>query len=68
MCWGLWLGTGVGSGGCCCSGKRLTPPPTPLPSWERGVRLKQVDVVAVVDGWVVDVRCSICGRVRTWVP
>jgi hypothetical protein len=31
------------------------------------VELKEVDVVAVVEG-KVDVRCSICGRVRTWFP
>jgi len=29
---------------------------------------EEVDVVAVIEGRVVDVRCSICGRVRTWVP
>jgi hypothetical protein len=28
----------------------------------------EVDVMAVVIGQVVDVRCSICGKVRTWVP
>ena len=28
----------------------------------------EVDVMATVIGQVVDVRCSICGRVRTWVP
>jgi hypothetical protein len=28
----------------------------------------EVDVMAVVEGHVMDVRCSICGRVRTWVP
>jgi hypothetical protein len=26
-----------------------------------------VDVMAVVQGTVLDVRCSICGAVRTWV-
>jgi len=30
--------------------------------------LKEVDVIAVVDGRVMDVRCSICRRVRSWVP
>ena len=29
---------------------------------------EEVDVMAVIEGRVVDVRCSICGRVRTWVP
>jgi len=28
----------------------------------------EVDVMAVVEGHVMDVRCSICGRMRTWVP
>lgn len=28
----------------------------------------EVDVIAVVEGMVLDVRCSICGRMRTWVP
>jgi hypothetical protein len=28
----------------------------------------EVDVMAVVEGYVADVRCSICGSVRTWVP
>lgn len=28
----------------------------------------EVEVMAVVDGLVMDVRCSVCGRVRTWVP
>lgn len=27
-----------------------------------------VDVMAIVEGYVADVRCSICGSVRTWVP
>lgn len=27
-----------------------------------------IDVMAVVEGYVADVRCSICGRIRTWVP
>jgi hypothetical protein len=28
----------------------------------------EVDVMALVEGYVADVRCSICGSVRTWVP
>ncbi len=28
----------------------------------------EVDVMAVVEGYVADVKCSICGDVRTWVP
>jgi len=30
--------------------------------------MAQVDVMAVVEGHVLDVRCSICGAFRTWVP
>ena len=30
--------------------------------------VEEVDVIAVVEGHVMDVRCSICGRMRTWVP
>ena len=29
---------------------------------------EEIDVMAVVEGYVADVRCSICRRVRTWVP
>ncbi|MEW6650913.1 MAG: hypothetical protein AB1453_12085 [Chloroflexota bacterium] len=28
----------------------------------------EVDVMAVVEGYAADVRCSLCGSVRTWVP
>lgn len=28
----------------------------------------EVDVLAVVQGSVVDIRCDICGDLRTWVP
>lgn len=27
-----------------------------------------VDVVAVVEGYVADVKCSVCGGMRTWFP
>ena len=27
----------------------------------------QVDVMAVVEGSVMDIRCDICGEMRTWV-
>lgn len=27
-----------------------------------------VDVIAVVEGYVADVRCSNCGGARTWIP
>ena len=26
------------------------------------------DVMAVVEGYVTEVTCSVCGSVRTWVP
>ena len=28
----------------------------------------EVEVMAVVEGYVTDVKCDICGRVRTWMP
>lgn len=27
-----------------------------------------VDVIAVIEGYAADVRCSYCGGTRTWVP
>lgn len=27
-----------------------------------------VDVIAVIEGYAADVRCSYCGAARTWVP
>lgn len=35
---------------------------------EAGCEAEEVEVMADVEGYVADVRCSICGRVRTWVP
>lgn len=32
-----------------------------------GEDLEAVDVMAVVEGTVLDVRCSVCGATRTWV-
>lgn len=29
---------------------------------------EEVDIMAIVEGHVADVRCSICGKMRTWVP
>lgn len=29
---------------------------------------EQVEVMGVVEGYVADIRCSICGCVRSWVP
>lgn len=33
-------------------------------------RPDELDVIAVIEGYVVDVRCSVpgCGALRTWVP
>lgn len=28
----------------------------------------EFEVMAVIQGYAADVRCSICGRMRTWVP
>jgi len=33
-----------------------------------GEQPEDVDVMAVIEGYVADVTCSICGEVRTWVP
>lgn len=33
---------------------------------EEGEGAGEVDVIAVVEGNVLDVTCSICGEVRTW--
>ena len=40
----------------------------PSNSQESDSQIEEVEVMAVVEGYVADVRCSICGRVRTWVP
>lgn len=29
---------------------------------------EEIDVIAVIEGYVADVRCSLCGSFRTWVP
>ena len=46
------------------------PDLSPGPSPERGgdIDLNEIDVMAIVEGYAADVRCSICGSVRTWVP
>lgn len=43
------------------------PHPGPLPIREREVEFEP-EVMAVVEGYVADVTCSVCGAVRTWVP
>lgn len=29
---------------------------------------QEVEVMGVVEGYVADIRCSVCGKIRTWVP
>ncbi len=29
---------------------------------------QEVDVMAIVEGYVANVKCDLCERVRTWVP
>lgn len=29
---------------------------------------EEVDVLTVIEGYAADVRCSVCGELRTWVP
>ena len=33
---------------------------------DEGERLRQVDIMAVVEGSVMDIRCDICMDMRTW--
>jgi hypothetical protein len=33
-----------------------------------GAEKEEVDVIAVVIGKTVDVRCSVCGGIRSWFP
>jgi len=41
---------------------------TPRPPSLDGKGENEVDVMAIVEGHVMDVRCSICECLRTWVP
>ena len=43
------------------------PHPNPPPEMGRGGEFEP-EVMAVVEGYVADVTCSVCGAVRTWVP
>lgn len=27
-----------------------------------------IDVVAVIEGFASDIKCSLCGKMRTWIP
>ncbi len=42
--------------------------PTGAPGASADSQMEEVDVMAVVEGLVMDVRCSICGGIRTWRP
>ena len=33
-----------------------------------GAKLEESAVIAIVEGYVSDVRCDLCGQVRSWVP
>jgi uncharacterized protein (DUF2342 family) len=49
----------------------LDLPPSPSTSSGQALDGKgenEVDVMAIVEGHVMDVRCSICESLRTWVP
>lgn len=35
---------------------------------DRGALGEAPEVMAVAEGLVLDVRCSVCGSLRTWVP
>jgi hypothetical protein len=48
-------------------GPQVPPSPRPSPCEGEG-GMAEVDVLAVVEGYVADVRCSVCGRVRSWFP
>jgi hypothetical protein len=47
---------------------RMAVDPSPNLSPLRGERSEEVDVAAVIEGYAADVKCSVCGRMRTWVP
>lgn len=46
----------------------VNPHPNPLPEGEGEEAMEEVEVFGVVEGYVADIRCSICGCVRSWVP
>lgn len=31
-------------------------------------KLGDVDIIAIIEGYTTDVRCSICGSIRSWIP
>ena len=35
---------------------------------QSAAQMGEIDVIAIIEGYVTDVRCSVCGSVRTWIP
>ena len=35
---------------------------------QSAAQMGEVDVIAIIEGYVADVRCSVCGSVRSWLP
>ncbi|MHB0922646.1 MAG: hypothetical protein ACYC3H_01605 [Bellilinea sp.] len=35
---------------------------------DEGKDLEEVEVMGIVEGYVAEIRCSICGSIRSWVP
>jgi len=31
-------------------------------------QMGEVDVIAIIEGYTTDVRCNICGLIRSWIP
>jgi hypothetical protein len=46
----------------------VNPSLNPSPSQGEGEGGNEVEVAAVIEGYAADVKCSVCGRMRTWVP
>lgn len=45
-----------------------TPPQNGEPCFGEGSGNAEVDVIAVVEGYTADVKCSVCGGIRSWFP
>ena len=35
---------------------------------QTAMEMDEVDVIAVVEGYVAEVKCSVCGSIRAWIP
>lgn len=46
----------------------IDPTPDHSPVMSETGEGSEIDVIAVVEGYAADVRCSVCEAVRTWVP